>query len=267
MSIRIYSAAALLALSLIVHGPDALAQQAEQGRAQIMDQRALDALKVMSDTIAGAKTVRFHARSMVPVRTPGGKWINLYGDSRVIMEGRDKLFASTGGDFAPYDFYFDGKTITAYSPAKNLYAVKPSPATIDGMIEAAYREEGKSFPYADILISEPYAAMTKGLIGAIYVGQSAIGGVKTKHIALSNKGVEWQVWIGSDDNLPRLVVATYLDDASEPSYTVEFMDWKLNEPVEPEAFTFGNASQAAKVEFRNPMSDRRRAPEVLTAAN
>jgi hypothetical protein len=93
----------------------------------------------------------------------------------------------------------------------------------------------------------------------MYVGQSTIGGVKTRHLALSNRGVEWQIWIGVEDNLPRLVVATYLDDASEPSYTVEFLDWKLNEPVGAEAFVFDNASKAVKVEFRNPMSDRRAA--------
>jgi hypothetical protein len=259
MGIRSYLATALIIFLSVTAPAEAPAQGAGQGKAQIMDQRALDALKLMSDTIAQARTVRFYARSMVPIRTPGGKWINLYGDSRVVMQGPDKLFARTAGDFAPYDFYFDGKTITAYSPAKNLYAVKDAPPTIDEMIEGAYRSEGKSFPYADILLSEPYGVLTKGLTGAMYVGQSTIGGVKTRHLALSNRGVEWQIWIGVEDNLPRLVVATYLDDASEPSYTVEFLDWKLNEPVGAEAFVFDNASKAVKVEFRNPMSDRRAA--------
>ena len=148
----------------------------------------------MSDTIAKAKTVRFQARSMVPIKTPVGIWINLYGTSRVIMQGPDKLFASTAGDFAPHDFYFDGKAITRYSPDKNLYAVKDSPGTIDDMVEKAYEEEGKSFPYADILISEPYSTMTEGLTGALYVGQSTLkplsgqGSVKTDHLAFLNKG-------------------------------------------------------------------------------
>lgn len=220
--------------------------------AQNMDKRALDELKVMSDTITGAKTVRFEALSMVPVKSPDGVWLNLYGTSKVVIQGPDKLFASTGGDFAERDFYFDGKNITAYSPSKNIYAVKAAPATIDVMIKEEHQKNGKSFPYANLLISEPYAVMAEGLEKALYVGQSIIGGIKTKHLAFSNKGVDWQVWIGETDHLPRLVVATYLDDASEPSYTVEFKDWKLNEPVAAGEFVFNNATKATQVEFRDP---------------
>ncbi len=230
----------------------------------IMDKRALDSLKVMSDTISQSKTVRFQARSMVPIRTPQGIWINLYGTSKVIMQGPDKLFASTAGDFAPYDFYYDGKSVIRYSPDKNLYSVKDEPGSIDQLIERAHREEGRSFPYADILVSEPYQVMTEGLTSAIFIGQSTLmpleraGGVKTDHLVFSNKGIQWQIWIGVDDHLPRLVCATYLDDASEPSYTVEFGDWKINEPVSPDAFVFKNSSNATKVEYRNPVQMGRR---------
>lgn len=225
---------------------------ASQVWAQGLNKRALDELKLMSDTITGAKTVRFEALSMVPVKSPDGVWINLYGSSSVVMQGPDKLFASTAGDFAARDFYFDGKNITAYSPSKNIYAVKTAPATIDDMIREEHKANGKSFPYANILIAEPYTVMTEDMESAIYVGQSTIGGVKTKHLVFSNKGVDWQIWISEEDHLPRLVVATYLDDAREPSYTVKFKNWKLNEPVEAKEFVFNNATNAAKVEFRDP---------------
>lgn len=223
-----------------------------------IDQRALDILKKMSDAITQAKTVQFQARSMVPIRSPGGLWIDLFGMSRVVMQAPDKLFAETGGDRAKHDFYYDGKTITMYSPDKNLYAVKEAAPTVDAMIEAAYREDGKSFPYADLLVADPYAVLTKGLKGATYVGQSTLvplsgkGMIKTDHLAFINEGVEWQIWIGADDHLPRLVSATYLDDVREPSYTVELGDWKLNEPVDAATFVFTNATKAPKVEFRKP---------------
>ena len=228
-----------------------------------LDPRALDMLKLMSDKLSQAKSLRFEARSMVPIKSPNGTWISLYGTSRVVKEGSDKLFAETRGDFFPYDFYFDGKVITAYSPTKNLYAEKAAPGTVDSVIEAAYREEGKSFPYADILVAQPYNVLTEGLVKAAYVGQSTLRplsggeGVKTDHLVFSHEGVEWQIWIDTEDRLPRMVCATYLDNVGEPSYTVEFGDWKLDEPVSPETFLFQDTSQAEQVEFRNPMQQGR----------
>jgi len=231
-----------------------------QPAAAALDQRALDGLKLMSDTLSQAKSIRFEARSMVPVKSPSGMWVSLFGTSRVVKEGEGKLFAETRGDFFPYDFYFDGKTVTAYSPTKNFYAEKAAPGTVDEVIENAYREEGKTFPYADILVAEPYKVLVEGLVRAVYVGQSVIGGVKTDHLVFANKGVEWQIWIGTEDHLPRLVYANYFDDISEPSYTVGFLNWKINEPVPPETFMFQNTSQATKVDFRNPMQQGRGVP-------
>jgi len=225
---------------------------AGQATAQSMDKRALDELKLMSETISAAKTVRFQARSMVPIKTQDGIWINLYGTSKVVMQGPDMLFASTAGDFAARDFYFDGKNITAYSSSKNVYAVKAAPGTVDAMIKDEHEKSGKSFPYADLLIAEPYAAMSDGLEAALYVGQSTIDGTRTNHLAFSNEKVDWQIWIGIADHLPRLVVATYLDDVSEPSYTVVFRHWKLNDPVNASEFVYNNTTKAAQVEFRDP---------------
>ncbi|MBI4971307.1 MAG: DUF2092 domain-containing protein [Candidatus Omnitrophica bacterium] len=217
-----------------------------------LDQRALDELKLMSDTISKAATISFETKSMVPVKAPSGIWINLYGDSKVVMQGPDKLFVRTAGDLAPNDFYFDGKNITSYSASKNLFAVRPAPATVEAVIDEAYRDEGKSFPFADILVSEPYSVLTDGLTSAFYVGRSTIGGVLTSHLAFSHQGQEWQIWIGVEDHLPRLVCATYLEDVREPSYTAEFKDWKLNEPVDAQTFVYQNTTNAAMTEFRSP---------------
>jgi hypothetical protein len=239
--------------------PAALSGEASKETPAI-DPRALDKLKVMSDTLAQAKSVQFEARSMVPIKSPNGLWVSLFGSARVVKESTEKLFAETRGDFFPYDFYFDGKTVTAYSPTKNFYAEKAAPGTIEDVIEAAYQEEGKSFPYADILVAEPFKVLTDELVQAAYVGQSTIGGVKTDHLVFANKGVEWQIWIGVEDHLPRLVYGNYFDDISEPSYTVGFLNWKVNQSVPPETFVFQNTSKAAKVEFRNPMQQGRGVP-------
>jgi len=230
----------------------AVAKNPPSASAPMIDQRALDALKSMSDTIVHAKTMGFQSRSMVPVKGPNGLWINLFGVSRVIVQGQSKLFAETRGDFFPYDFYFDGKTVTAYAPTKNVYAQKEAPGTVEELTDRAYREEGRTFPYTDILTSNPYEKLTGGLTKAVFVGRSTIAGVKTDHLAFVNEGVEWQIWISEEDHLPRLVSARYFEDAGEPDYTIEFFNWRLNEPAPDSDFVFRNTSNAAKVDFRKP---------------
>ena len=227
-------------------------EKPSQTPAAMVDQRALDILKRMSDTIAQAKTISFQSRSMVPVKGAHGLWINLFGVSRVVVQGQSKLFAETRGDFFPYDFYFDGTTVTAYAPTKNVYAQKEAAGTVEELMDRAYREEGRTFPYADILTSDPYAKMTRALTKAVFVGRSTIDGVKTDHLAFANDGVEWQIWVGEEDHLPRLVSARYLNDASEPDYTVQFFNWKVNDPATDTDFVFQNTTNAAKVDFRKP---------------
>jgi hypothetical protein len=262
MVVRIRVIVLLLLLSAAVTGAPGWAAVQEQVQpaaknqlpagAPMIDQRALDVLKLMSDTIVHAKTMGFQSRSMVPIKGPNGLWINLFGVSRVVVQRQNKLFAETRGDFFPYDFYFDGTTITAYAPDKNIYAQKEAHGTVEELTDRAYREEGRTFPYADILTSNPYEKLTGGLTKAIFVGRSTIAGVKTDHLAFTNEGVEWQIWVAEEDHLPRLVNARYFEDATEPDYTIEFFNWKLNEPVSDADFVFRNTSNAAKVDFRRP---------------
>ena len=60
----------------------------------------------------------------------------------------DQLRVLTPADGAPSDFYYDGKTMTAFSPASKLVAVAPAPPTIDAMLKAAYDQAAIYFPFS-----------------------------------------------------------------------------------------------------------------------
>ncbi|HPS21021.1 MAG TPA: DUF2092 domain-containing protein [Candidatus Omnitrophota bacterium] len=224
---------------------------AQQGSTE-SDKKALDILKKMSDTITQAKTVSFETRSMIPVKGPGDIWVDLHGASRVVMGGKDKLFVETRGDFSHYDLYVNGKTITAYAPEKNVYAVKEGPGTIDAMIENTYKNKERTFPFADILVSDPYAVLTKDVKKAVFVGYSDIDGIRTEHLAFVCEGVEWQIWIGAEDHLPRLINATFAGTDMEPSQIVKISAWKIDGEVDAGSFDFKNTTGAVQVEFKKP---------------
>ena len=90
----------------------------------------------------------------------------------VTMQRPDKLKILMPGDGPASEFYYDGKTMMAYAPAENLVAVADAPPTIDAALMAAYKKAAIFFPFTDLLVADPYAAMTDGAILAFYIGPS-----------------------------------------------------------------------------------------------
>jgi hypothetical protein len=216
----------------------------------VKDPRALDLLKKMSERLAAAKSFTVRARDIVPMVGPNGQWISLIGSVHVALERPNKLLVERGGDLAPMDFYYDGRTLTLYAPAEKLYAETQAPSTIDAMLHGAFDYAEHDFPYIEVLLSDPYTAMTQDLTGALYVGESTIDGVKTEHVALTSTGVDWEIWIDAQDNLPRVVFAKYVQIEKVPTVLTEMYDWKLNPQIPAATFVFEKAPEAQKIEYK-----------------
>jgi hypothetical protein len=245
---------AAAAIGLMVHG-GVLAQDKSPSPtaapATIRDERALRLLKGMTDTLARATTLSFSARSLVPTAGPNGQWISLLGTSRVVMQRPDKLFVEMRGDLFPNDLYLDGKTWTAIAPNEKFYAQRPAAGqTVDAIIDDAYANKEDLFPFADVLPSDAYARLTRDLSSALYVGQSTIGGAKVEHLALTGKALDWEIWIGTADRLPRFMMGAYRDLERNPTFWVEFSDWKVNPRIPPKTFTPAIPKDAKKIEFK-----------------
>jgi hypothetical protein len=158
------------------------------------------------------------------------------------------LFVERGGDQVPMEVYYNGRIVTLCAPVEKLYAEIAAPATIDATLREAFDVAEHGFPYVEVLLADPYVALSADLKGALFVGESTIDGVRTEHLALTGHGVDWEIWIGAEDKLPRLVQVKHLDIEKVPTVTTRFFDWKLN-PTIPEArFTFAGAGDAQRIE-------------------
>ena len=187
------------------------------------------------------------------MRVPTGQYVSLFASSRVVLQRPDKLYVETRGDLFANDLYFNGKTMTAVALGKKYYSQRQAEgATIDAIVKEAYPGSDALAPFVEMLVSDPYAVLTKELSSAIWVGQSEIGGVKTDHLAFTAKGLDWEIWIGTRDKLPRLMVVSYRDGERQPTFTVEFHDWKLDAPVSAQTFNYTIPKGAVKLEFRPP---------------
>jgi hypothetical protein len=218
-----------------------------------LEPKAMDLLKAMSERLAAAHAMAFTAVSIHEGPTRLGPPLAYTTISEVTLQRPDKLRVITPGDGPASEFYYDGKTMTAFAPTENLVAVADAPPTIDAALKAAYDSAAIYFPFTDVLVADPYKDIADGLKHAFYIGQShVVSGTTTDMVAIANDRVFAQVWIGADDKLPRRVRAVYLDDPARLWHQVEFSNWKLDGPIPADAFTSSRASGAARIKFARP---------------
>ncbi len=219
----------------------------------IVEPRAMDLLKALSTKLAAAKSLSFTAVVGYEYPSKLGPPIVYTTQYDVTMQRPDKLRILTPGDGPSSEFYYDGKTMVAYAPVENLAAVVEAPPTIEGALKAAYETASIYYPFTDLLVSDPYKAMTNGVILAFNIGPSSVvGGVKTDMMAWANNEVFLQIWIGADDTLPRRIRAVYRQDPLGLRHEMEISNWKLDGAVTPETFTSAKAQSAPRMAFKSP---------------
>jgi hypothetical protein len=218
-----------------------------------LEPKALEILKAASDRLAAARSMTFTA--VVSYESPSrvGPPLVYTTKSEVTLQRPDKLRIITLADGPPSEFYYDGKTMVAFAPTENLVAAAPAPPTIDGALEAAFKDAAIYFPFTDLIVSDPYQEISQGLIHAFYMGQSrVVGGTTTDIVAYANDYVFVQAWIGAEDKLPRRLRATFRDDPSRLRHQLDLSDWQLDIPVQDGAFASTNAAAATPMPFARP---------------
>jgi hypothetical protein len=64
-----------------------------------------------------------------------------------------------------------------------MYSISKAPDTIDAMLPFIEKASGIRFASAELLFSDPYAVLTKGLSSAVVVGSDTVQGVPCEHLA------------------------------------------------------------------------------------
>lgn len=218
-----------------------------------IEARAVEIIEAMSETLAGAGSMKFTA--LVSEESPSrlGPALLYSTRSDVSLRRPNKLKVITPGDGAPHEFYYDGSTITAYSPAEDLVAVAAAPETITAALKLAFETAAIYFPFTDVIVDDPYAAISDGMQLAFYVGQSnVVGDTTTDMIAYANGDVFVQAWIGTKDHLPRMLRAVFADDPLRLRHQVEFSNWQLDGVAAGESFASDKATKAKRIPFARP---------------
>src|SRR2546421_6224472 len=218
-----------------------------------LEPKAIDILKAASSRLAAARTMKFNAVHFYESASRQGHPLAFTTKSDVTLQRPDKLRVIMSADGPASEFYYDGKKMMAYAPAENLVAIADAPGTLDAALEQAYNSAAIYFPFADWIVTDPYKEMSDGMKLAYYIGQSkVVGGTTTDMVAYIDHGVFIQAWIGTEDKLPRLLHAVYLDDPERFRHTLILSDWQLDAAVPPDTFASAKAASANPMPFAHP---------------
>lgn len=220
-----------------------------------LEPKAIELLKASSARLAAAHTLSFTAVETYESQSRQGHPLVFANDSEITVQRPDKLKVITLGDGPPSEFYYDGKTFTAFAPRENLIATADAPPTLDAALEAAYHLSGTYFPFTDLIVTDPYKDMAPGLKLAYYVGQSHIVGETTTDIvAYVENGVFIEVWLGAEDKLPRVIHAVYLDDPAQLRHNLLLSHWQLDPAVPANSFAPAKSTASAThIPFAHPL--------------
>jgi hypothetical protein len=218
-----------------------------------MEARALELLREMGARLANSRSMAFTATVGYEYPSRLGPPLLYSVRYEVLMQRPDRLRVVTPGDGPPSQFFLNGNTMMAFSPERNLVAIDKAPPTLEAALLAAFKQADIYFPFTDLLVADPYKAMTEGVFHAFSIGPSAIvGGETTQMVAVANKDVFLQFWIGASDKLPRRIRAVYAADPLRLRHQMDLTDWNLNPAVPAGAFDSQAARAARRMPFQRP---------------
>lgn len=243
----------LLAVPLATPGAWAAPGAGPANAPTLLEPKALELLKAASARLAASRSMSFTATVSYESPSALGPALVYSTRSQVTMQRPNHLRVITPGDGPATEFYYDGKSMTAYARDENLVASAAAPGTIDAALEQAFSNAAIYFPFTDLIVADPYKDLAEGLKVAFYIGRSSVvEGTATDMVAFGNDAVFAQIWIGVDDKLPRKLRAVYLNDPAHLRHDLQISNWKLDGKVAADAFLPKLAAGAIHIAFARP---------------
>ena len=207
-------------------------------------------LREMGHFLKSANAFTVHAESSYDTVDQNGRAIRYGGLADVALRRPDGLRSVFNGDERQTQLVYDGKTITLYDAAVNMYAVTEVPPEIDSAIDTIFDKYGVSIPLSDLAYADPYEILIENVIEGRWVGLHIIDGVPCNHLAFTQESIDWQIWIeDSDQPVPRQVLITYKDQPGWPQYFARLKDWNFEPQFPKNYFEFQPPAGSDVMEF------------------
>lgn len=214
-----------------------------------VDPRAVDAIKSMSRYLTSLQTAKIETDGTLDVVTADGQRIQLDGQATYKIR-RPGFMIRYVSDMKNRDFYYDGKQFTVYSPALEMYATAPAPATNREALNVMYNKYGIKLPLEDLFRwNDPANTRIEQFKAAADLGHSMQAGVQTTHYAFREPEIDWEVWIKDGDQpLPLKISIVDRTDPARPAFTSR-LKWTVNPAFTDADFKFTPGKDDKKIQL------------------
>ena len=248
-------AAVLAALTVAVAvGPARAADPTPAPEASAQDRAARVLVLGMAEFMARAPAMSVTMRSGYDAIQADGRRIEFGERRRIHMQRPDKLRVDVErSDGERGTVVFDGRWITAFKPAENVYARVEKPGTLDQALVYMVRDLRATLPLARMFTTGFPVDLDKRVTSVAFVEECSLFDVPTDHVAVSSAEVDLQLWIAKGPQpLPRRVVITYKNDAGEPQFRADLYDWSVPAKFDAAAFVFVPPAGAEQIMYLAP---------------
>ncbi len=161
----------------------------------------------------------------------------------------DRLHVRMTSPRSERELFFDGKSVTLYTPAQKTYSSVEFTGTVAELVTRLRERFGVEVPLSDLFLWGTPAAPVDRIQSAMNAGQDLIGEDLCDHYAFRQGDFDWQLWMTTGARpLPRKLVITNRADEARPQ-SVSRIDWNLKPAFTDAAFRFVPSKGSTRAEI------------------
>jgi hypothetical protein len=216
--------------------------------------KAKASLMRMAEHLAKAQSFSVTIDAGYDVVQKSGEKIE-FGEVRRILLNRpnDLRIDLTKRNGLQQQVFFDGTSVTVFTPGENIFASFTRPGSVDETLHYFVEDLQTPIPLSALLMTSLPQELEKRFTEVALVNHETIAGKSVEHLAARSSDADVQVWIADgDEPVPLRVVLTYKGAAGQPQFWATLSEWNLHPAIDPSAFVFVRPSGAESVAFMVP---------------
>jgi hypothetical protein len=237
-------------LTIFLAAPRADAQSAPSAAvANAVDPASVQALKDMGAYLQTLKRFQVETELTGERVLADGQKVQHTAYAKMDVERPNRIRAVMRTATSRREVFYDGKTVTLYTPAQKYYSTVEFVGAIGELINRLEERYAVELPLSDLfLFGTPMAPLDK-IESAMNAGQEFIDGELCDHYVFRQARFDWQIWISTGAKpLPRKLVITNRADEARPQ-SVSLIDWNLTPTFKDAIFKFVPPQGSTKVEI------------------